>query len=436
VPAAVVTRALAGLRRGNGAPADAGEPSAPEPVVPGARADEGQPPLERASLGQLAAAVPGLREELVDRARSAGVLVGIVAALVLPAWTVVDRVAAPGHVSDFLLIRLLLDVPILAAVAALWWLPVGRRRPERLTFLLLAVVQLEVAWMIPRVDDAQYYLLGYTVAIYVSGGVLIMRPRWTGRLVALSWAALGLSVLTAPTTMAGADLLSLAIYLGTASTVAILAHVRRYALNNRELATRVRLEQEQERTRVLLARLERLSQEDPLTGLANRRRWDLEVGAVCREVREHGGLVSLVLLDIDHFKHVNDRHGHAGGDEALRTVAGLLRQQVRSEDLVARLGGDELAVLMPGADGERALALAETLRRETALTAPPGFVPGELTVSLGVATASGSAAFPLELIARADQQLYRAKITRNAVGAPGDDLPPPVPALRPASARG
>jgi diguanylate cyclase (GGDEF)-like protein len=184
---------------------------------------------------------------------------------------------------------------------------------------------------------------------------------------------------------------------------------------------------------VLLARLERLSQEDPLTGLANRRRWDLEVGAVCREVRERGGLVSLVLLDIDHFKDVNDRHGHSGGDEALRTVAGLLRERVRSEDLVARLGGDELAVLMPGADGERALALAETLRREAALTAPPGFAPGELTLSLGVATASGPAAFPLELIAQADQQLYRAKITRNAVGAPGSELPP-VPAPRPAPA--
>jgi diguanylate cyclase (GGDEF)-like protein len=433
VPTAVLTRALAGLRRGSGAPAEAGGPSAREAGVPGERVGDLRPIADGASLGELAAAVPGLREELVDRARSAGVLVGIVAALVLPAWTVVDRVAAPGHVTDFLLIRLLLDLPILAGVAVLWRLPLGRRRPERLTFLVLAVTQLEVAWMIPRVDDTAYYLLGYTVAIYVSGGVLVMRPRWTGRLIALSWAALGLSVLTAPTMMAGAELLSIAIYLGTASTVAILAHVRRYALNNRELAARVRLEHEQERTRVLLARLERLSQEDPLTGLANRRRWDLEVGAVCREVRERGGLVSLVLLDIDHFKHVNDRHGHSGGDEALRTVAGLLRERVRSEDLVARLGGDELAVLMPGADGERALALAETLRREAALTAPPGFAPGELTVSLGVATASGPAAFPLELIAQADQQLYRAKITRNAVGAPGSELPP-VPAPRPAPA--
>jgi diguanylate cyclase (GGDEF)-like protein len=408
VPAAVLTRALAGLRRGNGAPAEAGEPSAPEAVVPGARAGERQPTLERASLGQLAAAVPGLREELVDRARSAGVLVGIVAALVLPAWTVVDRVAAPGHVSDFLLIRLLLDLPILAGVAALWRLPVGRRRPERLTFLILAVVQLEVAWMIPRVDDAQYYLLGYTVAIYVSGGVLVMRPRWTGRLVALSWAALGLSALTAPAGMAAADLLSIAIYLGTASTVAILAHVRRYALNNRELATRVRLEHEQERTRVLLARLERLSQEDPLTGLANRRRWDLEVGAVCREVREHGGLVSLVLLDIDHFKDVNDRHGHLVGDVVLREVASVLSGSVRAKDRVARWGGEEFLIALPGGSAVLGAEAATRLRRRVEEHAWSLHAPGlRLTVSAGVS--AGPAGEFATVLARADAAVYAAK---------------------------
>ena len=407
-------------------------PAATGSPVPGRRADDTRAELtEHAAPADLTAAVPGLRDELVDRARSVGLLVGWVAVFAVPAWTLVDRVTAPAQAGVFLLVRLLADIPMLACMLALWRLPLGRRIPEALTFAILAVVQIQVAWFIPRVEEVQFHLLGYTLALYASGGVLVARPRWTARLIAVSWGALAVSVVTAPTLLSGDDLLSIAIFLGTASVVAILAHQRRYALSQRELATRVRLEREQQRTRALLAQLERLSQEDPLTGLANRRRWDVELGAACTAARENGGVVSLVLLDIDHFKEVNDRHGHAGGDEALRVVAALLRARVRDGDLVARLGGDELAVLMPGADGERAVSLAETLRQETELAAPAGFTPGELTLSLGVATARDAAAFPLDLIAQADQQLYRAKITRNAVGAPGTDGGTCVPRPRP-----
>jgi diguanylate cyclase (GGDEF)-like protein len=99
-------------------------------------------------------------------------------------------------------------------------------------------------------------------------------------------------------------------------------------------------------------------------------------------------------------------------------VARLLKDGVRGGDLVARLGGDELAVLMPGADLPRAVELAESLRTGVLDLQPPGFAPGELTVSLGVCVASGERAYPLELMSCADAQLYRAKITRNCVGAP------------------
>jgi diguanylate cyclase (GGDEF)-like protein len=202
--------------------------------------------------------------------------------------------------------------------------------------------------------------------------------------------------------------LSVATFLGTACVVGLLGRQRRSAL----------------------AELARLGGQDPLTGLATRRRWDAELAAVCATARELGGPVSLVLLDLDRLSQVNDRHGHSGGDEALRAVAALLRAHVPAGDLVARLGGDELAVLLPRADGARAVALAETLRRETERAAPGGFAPGELTVSVGVATARDGEAFPLELIARADQQLYRAKITRNTVAAAGTATGPLVPAPR------
>jgi diguanylate cyclase (GGDEF)-like protein len=382
------------------------------------------PRTARSSLHESAEAIPGLRDELTDRAHSAGLLVCWVAVIAVPAWTVVDRIAVPTQAGGFLVIRLLCDIPMLIALWVLRRRPLGRRHPERLTFFVLAVVQAEIAWMITQADNPQYHLLGFTLAIYGSGCILVARPRWTATLVAVSWAALGISMLIRPGHLSAEDLVAVTVYLGTSSIIAVLAHVRRHALSNRELLTRVRLEHEQQRTGVLLTQLERLSHEDPLTGLANRRRWDAELLSACTEARQHKSVIGVVLLDIDHFKRINDRHGHPGGDEALRQVAGLLFRRVRAGDLVARLGGDELAVLMPGADLERAVELAERLRREAAELMPEGFGPGELNLSLGVASAGGDQAYPLELMSRADEQLYRAKITRNAVGAPRREAVP------------
>jgi diguanylate cyclase (GGDEF)-like protein len=425
VQVSLLDRVVAVLRRGDVLP-----PAMSATPAPGEedRRSSDLPGLSpRSPLHELADAVPGLREELVERARTAGLLVGWVAVVAVPVWGLVDRVTLPEQAGLFMLVRLLSDVPMLLAMLALWRLPVGRRRPEALTFFILAVVQTEVAWMISRAEDPQYHLLGFTLAIYGSGCIMVARPRWTAALVGLSWAVLGIFASTAPAEMSTEQLGTLTVYLGTASVIAVLAHLRRYALNNRELVTRVRLEREQQRTGVLLARLERLSHEDPLTGLANRRRWDAELDNACAEARRDGTPLALVLVDLDRFKTVNDRHGHAGGDEALRQVAAVLGARVRGGDLVARLGGDELGVLMPGATLDRAAALAESLRADCARLAPAGFAPGEISLSLGVAAAEDGEVSPAELTARADEQLYRAKSTRNAVSAPSV-VPTPRPA--------
>ena len=175
---------------------------------------------------------------------------------------------------------------------------------------------------------------------------------------------------------------------------------------------------------------------DGLTGLLNRRGFDDALETAVAAADRSGQPLAVALLDLDRFKQLNDRHGHAGGDSVLREVAELLTGSVRAGDLVARLGGDELAVLLPGADCARAAELAERLRCAVARLRPPGFDAGEVSVSLGVAAVAGDDAFPVEITSRADAQLYRAKITRNAVGVDGvDTWPAAWPASRPGEGR-
>lgn len=365
-----------------------------------------------------------LREAMSGRARTSGLIVAVAALVVFPAWSGFDLLLEPGLAPSFLVVRLAGLAPMGIAAWLLWRHPVGRRHPELLTVVILAVVQAAVVWMIPQVDTVEPYVLGLSVALNACGCLLASHPRWTIGLVVATWLALAGAVVLAPTALPVRALAIAAFYLATATLVALVAHVHRYRLALRELETRLRLEQEQRRTAALLSELQRLSQEDPLTGLANRRRWDAELESACAEARRGGTSVAVVLVDLDHFKQVNDRHGHAGGDGALTRVAALLAERVRGDDVVARLGGDELAVLLPGTDLERAVELAERLRCEAAGLQPPRFAPGELTLSLGVAVASGEQAYPAELMSQADGHLYRAKVTRNAVGAP-DGVPPP-----------
>lgn len=218
-----------------------------------------------------------------------------------------------------------------------------------------------------------------------------------------------------PDALSSRDLVAALFYLATASLIGWIGHVQRDRLAARELAVRHRLEEEQARTVELLASLERLSHEDPLTGLANRRRWDIDLETACARARRMGTGVSIVLIDVDRFKAVNDQYGHTGGDDALRDVAALLSGRVRAGDLVARIGGDEFAVLLIGADAIGAANLAEQLRAQAAGLRPAG--RPALSLSLGVAAARAGAAQATTLMFDADEQLYRAKATRNTVAA-------------------
>ncbi|MFO8142352.1 MAG: GGDEF domain-containing protein, partial [Marinobacter sp.] len=162
---------------------------------------------------------------------------------------------------------------------------------------------------------------------------------------------------------------------------------------------------------VLREQLQRFSYEDGLTGLKNRRHFD-EFFRHEQEVSlRTGSPLSLLMLDIDHFKVFNDSHGHEAGDEALKMVGGMLGQYFRGSDTVCRYGGEEFAVLMPGAPLDEARLRAEALRRAIADT--PLVYQGQslsaLTISAGVACWPESSADFDELFRIADRALYRAK---------------------------
>jgi diguanylate cyclase (GGDEF)-like protein len=171
-----------------------------------------------------------------------------------------------------------------------------------------------------------------------------------------------------------------------------------------------------ERSR-LLNEMRALARHDHLTGLLTRREMDRVLDEELLRSQRYGHPVALILLDVDHFKQVNDTHGHVAGDAALRRVASIVTQCVRDTDRAARYGGDELAVLLPETDHVGATVLAERIRSRVASTGvelPPDSAPGgatvPLTLSIGVAALPGStASTPSEFIGRADAALYQAK---------------------------
>jgi diguanylate cyclase (GGDEF)-like protein len=156
------------------------------------------------------------------------------------------------------------------------------------------------------------------------------------------------------------------------------------------------------------ARLQELAVTDPLTGVYNRRQFYENLSAEFRRSRRYKRPLALLLIDIDHFKEVNDRHGHTVGDEVLRTIAQALQRELRSIDLLARFGGEEFVVLLPETTTEAAVTVAEKLRRRVA-DHVFGAAGASLTISVGVAGLEDGMAREDDLVQSADQALYRAK---------------------------
>jgi len=148
---------------------------------------------------------------------------------------------------------------------------------------------------------------------------------------------------------------------------------------------------------------------DPLTGLPNRAAWSERLEHEIKQWQQHGNTLSLAMLDLDHFKRINDNYGHLAGDKVLKIIATVLRKRLRGSDFIARFGGEEFVLLLPATPPAVGAKLLETLR--AAIEACPFHFKGErvtITISMGLATFRAGENSDL-VLKRADQALYRAK---------------------------
>lgn len=222
--------------------------------------------------------------------------------------------------------------------------------------------------------------------------------------------------LTAPTDAADLDqthldgVLFLAALLAAAAITALILHLRAHAGRRQQARLNQLVAHRTAELHQALAALERLAGIDVVTDIMNRRRF-LELAA--REIdrtRRHSHAMCVAMLDIDHFKQINDCHGHATGDEVLRHVASVMQRACRNSDLVARYGGEEFVLLLPETGMEGGMLLLERVRANIAAY-PPRAAAGsvDVTVSIGLAAWQGPGDDLPSILNRADAALYDAK---------------------------
>jgi len=205
-------------------------------------------------------------------------------------------------------------------------------------------------------------------------------------------------------------------------------------MNRQLIAVQTELTRRDRQLEEVNGRLREQAQRDPLTGLMNRGVFDEEIARQTERAARTGAPLSLLLIDIDHFKQLNDREGHTRGDQVLRQVADRLERPVGPSQTLARYGGEEFALIAPDTDEAAALELAERLRLAVGDECIADLA---VTVSVGAATGRGETAQRQALVDRADQALYHSKEhgrnrTTHARDMPADDeaSSPSSPACR------
>lgn len=294
-----------------------------------------------------------------------------------------------------------------------------RFKDPYLTMAQVAVAAFTVLTFALLAPGMAFYLL-CVLFIIVAFGALRLSSRSAcvvGGLVALASGAAfyGLAgELTVPQATPGQLLL---VWLGHALVLARCMHLGLYSSS-----LRARLHVRNTQLAASSAQVERLANTDELTGTLNRRALWYGIERLLAQTSEQGRSLWVAMLDLDHFKTVNDRFGHTVGDETLRRVAEAVRLSLRGSDLFGRYGGEEFAVALPGATADEARAVAQRMREAVGTVDWQGLCPGlRVSISIGVALAAPGDGVSL-LMSRADRALYRAKAAgRDTVMVAGDD---------------
>ena len=342
----------------------------------------------------------------------------VFSSLVFAAFGVLDLLDPEWD--DVTWLTLAMRVGLVAAAATLAYSV--RRRPERsldwvpvtaveayamVTFLLIAYYD-----PLPGpTRSLQFAILSVAMLIYVPNRLLPALSVVAVGTAAFSW--VGLQSLDGSSRLDVEAILTLAVAMVVGGSVAwMLQRSRRdeYLSFVHEQGARVTLEQEVEQRAALQGELEWLATHDTLTDLLNRRAFFELADTAFAASRRNGRPLSVLVIDADDFKAINDRFGHHTGDEVIRTVARLCRLHLRADDVVGRLGGEEFAVVMPATGLDRAHEIADRLREriaEAGVTTPHGVV--RLTVSIGVSECRPWEETSHDSLQRADAAMYEAK---------------------------
>jgi len=323
-------------------------------------------------------------------------------------WQALTRAALAAALVHLVFsgVFLVLDAPLLVwanvgSIAIYGWIHqlLQHRRNRHAVVLLWAEILLHalVATVVVGWDSGfHYYVLVMMPLVFVSPGRTLRVKLLLG--VALAGFYIGLDAYSrvhSPLSPVTASALHLVRYFNMAATLALLAYLAHYYFGAVLRAER---------------RLHDLATTDALTGLANRRRVMQVASQQLGRRRRDGTPLSFVLGDVDHFKAVNDRHGHSTGDRVLVKVAGAMKAATREADTVSRWGGEEFLVVLPETDLYTALMVAERVRESVRqITVMRGNQPVNVTITLGVSSLRDGESLD-EAIARADAAMYQGKI--------------------------
>jgi diguanylate cyclase (GGDEF)-like protein len=347
------------------------------------------------------------RAETRRATRGSGLLLGAIGVVALLCWTGFDVALQPDNAAVFFALRVTASLAMTGTYLVMRT-RAGERWPEQLLLVMVTIPQIAIAIMVSRLDgDYSAYAVGFSLAVYASAFLLVWPWHYTAAQILLTWAALGAALVTSPVHPGAEQIATVAFYVATASVLSLAGQWYRCRLAWEAFTVRWELQAEQAHSRELVARLERLSALDELTGLANRRSWDDRLGQAMAAARRSGRPLSVLVCDIDNFKQVNDRHGHVIGDRVLKHTASLIAGRIRRADLVARLGGDEFAILCPDTELSAALELGAALAELADGLALPDGAP--VSFSIGAAALEQTDHTIDDLIRRADERMYAEK---------------------------